>query len=113
MKIFILFFLIQASFMFAETKVIEKDLSLLKIDKKNFQNIEPTKPVVESKVTREKISVSCKDSMGKEFKKGDVGYDTCLSGIGTQHDLNKLNSGLNKKDKKAGNSGNLNFKFGD
>jgi F420-0:gamma-glutamyl ligase len=46
------------------------------------------------------------DQSGKKFKKGEAGYDTCLSGIKSSHDLNK-------KDKNDGNSASFNFKIGD
>jgi len=112
-----LFCLLQTSRVFAETKVTEKKLSLLgKIDEESFKKAEPSKTVTEQQhlmPENSKFSMSCKDSIGKEFKKGEAGYDTCLSGIKSQHDLNKLNSGLNKKDKNDGNSASFNFKIGD
>jgi hypothetical protein len=114
MKYLIVVFLLHSSIVFAQNKAIEKNLSLLgKIDSENLKKNEDAKPLPSTSSADSKFSMSCKDSNGKDFKKGDVGYDTCLAGIKSQHDLNKLNSGLNKKDDKAGNSANLNFKIGD
>lgn len=114
MKLIVLFLVLQSSFAFAEKKVDGKDLSVLgKIDEENFKKVEPSKPNFESDNKGSRFSMSCKDSSGKEFKKGEQGYETCLSGIKTQHDLNKLNSGMNKKDNKDGNSASFNFKIGE
>jgi FKBP-type peptidyl-prolyl cis-trans isomerase len=114
MKYLVFLILLQSSLAFAQKKITEKDLSLLgKIDTENLKKNEDAKPLPSSTSSESKFSMSCKDSNGKDFKKGEVGYDTCLAGIKSQHDLNKLNSGLNKKDNKDGNSANLNFKIGD
>ena len=114
MKFFLVLLLLQSSMAFAEKKIDEKDLSMLgKIDEENVKKMEATKPMPTPVSKDSKFSMSCKDSSGKEFKKGDVGYDTCLAGIKTQHDMNKLNSGLNKKDNKDANSASFNFKIGD
>jgi hypothetical protein len=99
---------------FAKNKRDEKDLSLLgKNDEENIKKIEATQLSPTAISSESRFSMLCKDSSGKEFKKGDVGYDTCLSRIKTQHDMNKLNSGLNKKDDKGANSASFNFKIGD
>lgn len=117
MKFIFLLFLFQSSLVFAEKAVPQKDLSLLgKIDGESLKKDEPSKTMIDqqhSMPEKSKFSMTCKDSMGKEFKKGEAGYDTCLSGIKSPHDLNKLNSGLNKKDKNDGNSASFNFKIGD
>jgi hypothetical protein len=114
MKFLVVLLILQSSLVYAEKKVVEKDLSLLgKIDEESFKKTEPSKPINDSSSGNSSFSMSCKDTSGKEFKKGDAGYDTCLSGIKAQHDLNKLNSGMNKKDKNDGNSASFNFKVGD
>ena len=114
MKFFLILLLLHSSMVFAEKKIDEKNLSLLgKIDEENVKKVEEIKPISNPISNDSKFTMSCKDSSGKEFKKGDIGYDTCLAGIKTQHDMNKLNSGLNKKDNKDANSASFNFKIGD
>lgn len=114
MKYFLVLFLLQSSLVFAEKKVSDKNLSILgKIDEKNFNQTEPKNPIQVADKKESKFSISCKDSNGKEFSKGEIGYETCLSGIKSQQDLSKLNSNTNKKDGKDGNSANINFKIGD
>jgi hypothetical protein len=114
MKFLVVLLILQSSLVYAEKKIVEKDLSALsRIDEENLKKVESVKSVNDSSASTTNFSMSCKDTSGKEFKKGDVGYDTCLSGIKAQHDLNKLNSGMNKKDKNDGNSASFNFKVGD
>lgn len=116
MKFFILLLLLQSTLVFAEKKVTAKDMSLLgKIDEESMKKTEPTKLVQDANVSTSKSNffLSCKDSSGKEFKKGEVGYDACLGGIKNQHDMNKLNAGTNKKNDQDRNSATVNFKIGE
>ena len=116
MKFIVLILLLQSSLVFAEKKAAEKDLSLLgKIDEESMKKAEPTKLAQDASATTNKSNfyLSCKDSSGKEFKKGEVGYDTCLGGIKNQHDMNKLNAGTNKKNDQDRNSATVNFKIGE
>jgi len=108
-----LLFLLSSSMVFAEKKMEAKDLSVLgRIDEETYKKVEDNKavgPEVTAPVANKdsRISMSCKDTMGKEYKKGDSGYETCLMNLKTQHDMN-----YGKKDNKDGNSANFNFKVG-
>lgn len=98
MKCLIVLLLLQSSLAFAAKKTTEKDLSLLgKIDESSLK-MEPTLPKKNDTETKSSFSMNCKDSAGKIFNKDEPGYDTCLAGIKTQHDMNKLNPGQTKKD---------------
>lgn len=115
MKLLFLILLLQSSLLLAEEKVVKKDLTLLgKIDEQK-EAPKPSKPVLETnaKTSDSKFFVTCKDATGKEIKKGEVDFETCLAGIKGQHEINKLNGGANNnKDIKA-NSATVNFKIGD
>lgn len=108
-----LLLLANSSMVFAEKKMGAKDLSVLgRIDEETYKKVEDNKAIgpeatalTPSKDSR--ISMSCKDTMGKEYKKGESGYETCLMNLKTQHDMNQ-----GKKDNKNGNSANFNFKVG-
>ena len=114
MKVLLVLLLLQSSYSLAETKKAKQDMSALgKIDEESINNMEATKPAVTPVPTGSKLSMSCKDSIGKVFKQGEAGYDDCLAGIKTQHDMKKLNSGVNKKDDQSGNAASFDFKIGD
>lgn len=105
--------LLNASVVFAEKKMEAKDLSVLgRIDEETYKKVEDNKavgPVVSAPgVAKEsRVTMSCKDTIGKEYKKGDAGYETCLMNLKNQRDMNH-----GKKDSKNGNSANFNFKVG-
>lgn len=100
MKFLAVLLILQSSLVFAEKKLVQKDLSLLgKIDEESFKKVEPSKPVNDFSSEKSNLTMSCKDGAGKEFKKGDAGYETCILG-------------MNKKDKKDSSSANFNFKIG-
>jgi hypothetical protein len=105
-----------ATFAFAGKKDADKNSTMLgklgNIDEQSKQAALPAdRPT--SVTEQSNFNVTCKDSNGKEFRKNENGYDSCLAGIKSQHDMSKLNSGSNKKDKKEANSANFNFKVGE
>lgn len=106
-KIIILTLLIQSSVLFAGKKVTVKDLSVLgRIDEKKFKKNDSANSEINfnAKPENVKFKMSCKDSNGKEFVKGDDGYDSCFSGI---------NLKSNKKNETSGNSAGFNYKIGE
>lgn len=93
----------------SDSKDKKMDMSSLgKIDEETLKAHEAKDVDTLAKPETVKFNMSCKDSFGKEFKKGDVGYEICLNGIKSNHDLNK-----NKDASKNGNNANFNIKIGD
>lgn len=102
--------LLLSSQVFAEKTINGKDLSLdgkINVDNIKKSEAKETPPPVNKE---SKFSTSCKDSLGKEIKYGELGYDTCLTNLKMKHDLNKLNKNQNNTQDPSGAS--VNFKIG-
>ncbi len=119
MKYLLLIMLAVPAVSFAEKKMTAKDMSLLgKIDESNFKQAEPKKenPMIAEPIKNEpKVTMTCKEQDGREFKQGEVGYDACLNGLRNRSELSKRNSGVygsDKKDQSSVGTG-VNFKIGD
>ncbi len=103
---------------FAEKKMTAKDMSMLgKIDESNFKQAEPKKDEIKPEAVKNepKVTMTCKEQDGREFKQGEVGYDNCLNGLRNRSEMSKRNSGVYGSDKKdqSGAAAGVNFKIGE
>lgn len=113
MKFIAVLLLLQSSVVFAEKKISAKDFSTLgKIDESNMIQVESTKSAPVPVSNNSSFTMSCRDSSGKDFKQGEVGYDSCLAGIKSQHDMNKMNPALKGKNNGSTNGASFNYKIG-
>lgn len=117
MKIFLVILVLGSSMAFAEKKNEVKDFSVLgRIDESTLKKVDENKdqrPELNNLTSSSdsRVSVSCKDQAGKEYKRGESGYETCVMNLTNQQQMNhksKHNSNSNNN----ANSANFNFKVG-
>lgn len=107
MKIF-LTTLILSSALFLNLNVQAKeenkkiDMKLLgTIDQSSLDKIAPVEQKVEKQevAAKSKVAMNCTDKMGRVYKQGEIGYDTCLAEIQLNHQDPK-----NQKNKNSTNT---------
>ena len=117
MKILLLTMMLIPAITFAEKKITKKDMSILgKIDESNFKQEESKKDaplVTEPANNGPKLMMNCKEQDGREFKQGEVGYDSCLNGLKNRSEMSKRNSGVYGSDKKDQSNVGVTLKIGE